>query len=90
MYMKKRICVIIVLMFISINLTFASGYRTLKMYDLFGRTVDVFVKIESIEEIFEFDTREMFNEIKGYSQERTIDITPFIKSEEEVEDDLPF
>jgi hypothetical protein len=65
------------------------NYTTFKISDHLGRTMEVFVKTENIEENFEFNTREIFNELKSNCKADMIDLTPFIKPEMEVIEDHP-
>lgn len=88
--MKNRILTFAAITLMSINLASADNYRTLRVSDLLGRTMEIFVKVENVQESFEFDTREVFNEVKRNGETQMIDITPFIKPEKEVEENLPF
>lgn len=88
--MKNRILTFAAITLMSINLASADNYRTLRISDLLGRTMEIFVKVENVQETFEFDTREVFNEVKRNGETQMIDITPFIKPEKEVEENLPF
>ncbi|MFW6290275.1 MAG: hypothetical protein ACOC0R_04840 [Mariniphaga sp.] len=87
--MKTRILTLAALFLMTANIVSADNFRTFKMSDRMGRTFEVFTKIESnIQETFEFDTREVFEEVKQENNQM-IDITPFIKPEREVKETHP-
>lgn len=88
--MKNRILTFAAITLMSISLASADNHRTLKISDMLGRTMEIFVKAETIQETFEFDTREVFNQVKRNGQTQMIDITPLIKPEKEIEEDLLF
>ena len=86
--MKNTILTLASILFINLNIM-ASEIRTMKIVDNLGRHFNIEIKIELIEnEKFEFDTKEVFNDIK--KENGLIDIRPFIKPEKEIEEDLPF
>ena len=87
--MKTKILTIAAIFAMSIGTLAADNYRSFKMADRLGRTMEIFVKIENIQETFGFDTREVFNEIKNSEKQQMIDITPFVKQEREAEENLP-
>ncbi len=88
--MKTRILTLAALFLMTANIVSADNFRTFKMSDRMGRTFEVFTKIESnIQETFEFDTREIFEEVKKQENNQMIDITPFIKPEREVKETHP-
>jgi hypothetical protein len=82
------------LIFIALILTAsvasADNYRKIKIADQLGRSIEILVKWENINETFHFSTLEVFNEIKSETKREMIDIKPFIIPEAEVEEDLPF
>lgn len=87
--MKTRILTIAAIFAMSIGTLAADNYRSFKMADRLGRTMEIFVKVENIQETFGFDTREVFCQIRSNENRQLIDITPFVKQEREVEEDLP-
>ena len=88
--MKNKVLTFAAITLMSITLASANNYRTLKISDRLGRTMEIFVKVENVQETFEFDTREVFNQVKRNGEKQMIDIKPFIKPEKEVEENLPF
>lgn len=87
--MKTRIITLVSLFLLTVSIASANNYRTLKMSDRLGRTMEIMVKIENIQETFEFDTREVFEEVKGSHTRELIDIEPFMKPEAEVNENHP-
>jgi hypothetical protein len=81
------------LLFIALILTAtvasADNYKKIKIADQLGRSFEILVKVENINETFHFNTREIFNEIKSEKKREMIDITPFVRPEAEVVEEMP-
>lgn len=85
--MKKTILILSIL-FINLNIM-ASESKTIRIIDNLGRYFNIEVKTEKdVVEKFEFNTKEIFNDIK--KENDLIDIRPFVKPEKEIEEELPF
>jgi hypothetical protein len=87
--MKTTFITLATLFILSLSTATAENYTTFKISDHLGRTMEVFVKTEKIEENFAFNTREIFIELKSNCKTEMIDLTPFIKPETEVIEDHP-
>lgn len=87
--MKTTFITFATLIILSISAASAENYTTLQISDHLGRTMEVFVKIENIQESFDFNTREIFNEVNSTCQKDVIDINPFVKPEMEVIEEHP-
>lgn len=88
--MKTKIFILAALFLTTISLTNAENYRSFILIDLAGNTMEIMVKTEEIiQETFEFNTSEVFRSIKEEKNPEFIDITPFVKPEQEVEENHP-
>ncbi len=87
--MKTKLITLATLFILTLSSASAEKLSILKISDQMGRTISICIKNEQISETFEFDTKVVFNQIKRNHQTETLDITPFIKPEKEVEEDLP-
>ncbi len=87
--MKTNILTFAVLFLMTISIASADNFRSFKMSDRYGRTMEVLVKVEQIQETFTFNTREVYNEVKSNKASQRIDITPFVKPEQEVSEIHP-
>jgi hypothetical protein len=80
---------IFIALILTASVASADNYRKIKIADHLGRSLEIVVKNENIQETFHFNTLEIFREIKKEKTKEMIDITPFIKPEKEVEENLP-
>lgn len=87
--MKTKLFTFVALFFVSLGVASADNFRTFQMSDKFGKTMSIFIKIEKVQDAFDFDTRDIFNEINGQSTNDLIDISNLIKAEKEVQEDIP-
>jgi len=88
--MKTKILILAALFLATLSTTNADNYRSFKLIDFAGKTMEILVKTEEIIlENFEFDTSEVFRSIRKEKNPELIDITPFIKPEQEVEENHP-
>ncbi len=87
--MKTRMITFASLLILSVTVATAANFKTLKMSDHLGRSMDILIKVENIKESFDFDTRKIFKEETCKNSIETLDIRPFIKPEMEVEENLP-
>jgi hypothetical protein len=87
--MKTRILTAAILLLLTVNFASANNFRSFKMSDRMGRTMEVLVKIETIQETFDFNTREVFEKVKSESTPQMIDITPMVKPERELQETHP-
>ncbi|TVQ16470.1 MAG: hypothetical protein EA361_04120 [Bacteroidetes bacterium] len=88
--MKTRILTFAALFLMTASIATADNFRSFKMSDRLGRTIEVLTKVENnIQETFEFNTREVFDEVKKSNNNQMIDITPFVKPEREVKESHP-
>jgi hypothetical protein len=87
--MKTKILTFAALFLMTFSIASADNFRSFKMSDRFGRTMEVLVKVEQIQETFNFNTREVFNEVKKSQNPQLIDIAPFVKPEKEVCENHP-
>lgn len=88
--MKTNIFILAALFLTTISNTNADNYRSFKLINFAGKTMEVMVKTEEvIQENFEFDTSEVFQSITEEKNPEHIDITPFIKPEQEVKENHP-
>lgn len=87
--MKTKLFTLAILFLLTLNFVSAENYRVLKISDNLGHTMNILSKVETIQDNFDFDTRVIFKEIKGQCNQQILDITPFIKPEAEVVEDLP-
>lgn len=88
--MKIKIFILAALLLTTISLTNADNYRSFKLIDFAGNTMEIMVKTEEIiKETFEFNTSEVYRSIKEEKHPERIDITPFIKPEKEVVENHP-
>lgn len=89
--MKAKILTLAAILMISANFANASkAAKSFKMVDIKGKIYEIQVKVENLNETFEFDTRVIFKEVtqKENGQQEMLDIRPFIKPEKEVEEEL--
>jgi len=87
--MKTRIITFASFLILSVTVATAANFKTLRISDHLGRSMDVLIKTETVTESFDFDTRKIFEQATRKNQMETLDITPFIKPELEVEENLP-
>jgi hypothetical protein len=87
--MKTTFITLASIFILSASVFSAENYTTLQISDHMGRTMEVFVKIEQIQDNYDFDTRAIFKKSKTVCSGELIDITPFVKPELEVKEDLP-
>lgn len=86
--MKTIILTLATILFINLNTIASGNYKSIRMIDNLGRQFNIEIKIEYIEEVFNFDTKKVFEENKKTYE--LIDIRPFIKPEKEIDEELPF
>ena len=89
--MKAKILTLAAILMISANFANASNaVRSFRTIDIKGKIYEIQVKIENLNETFEFDTKVIFREVKQKEngQQEMLDIKPFIKPEREVEEEL--
>jgi hypothetical protein len=89
--MKAKILTLAAILMISANFANASNaVRSFKTIDIKGKIYEIQVKVENLNETFEFDTKVIFREVKQKEngQQEMLDIRPFIKPEKEVEEEL--
>ena len=89
--MKAKILTLAAILMISANFANASNaVRSFRTIDIKGKIYEIQVKIENLNETFEFDTKVIFREVKQKrnGQQEMLDIRPFIKPEKELEEEL--
>ncbi len=88
--MKTRILTFAALFLMTASIVTADNFRSFKISDRMGRTFEVLTKVESnIQETFEFNTRDVFEEVKKNDSSQMIDIKPFVKQEREIKENHP-
>jgi len=87
--MKTRIITFAASLLISVSTVNAENFKTFKIYNRLGCALEVIMKVENIQEEYDFDTKEIFEEVKNENTFVLTDITPFIKPEKEVSEELP-
>jgi hypothetical protein len=87
--MKTRIITLAASLLFSLTAVKAENFKTFRIYDRLGSAMEVIMKVENIQEEFDFDTKEVFEEVKNENSYVLQDITPFIKPEQEIAEELP-
>ncbi len=88
--MKTKIFTLAALILMTFSMAKADNFRSFKMIDRAGRAYEILVKTEEIiQERFEFNTSVIFERIKEENKPQMIDITPFVKPEQEIEECHP-